>query len=301
MQWNCVQTKLAELFIAGGERLCSHCRHLFDPHQRKLCLRGSVGTNLDDSVGSKKEPHSHHCILCSLSFPEKKCLLPDFEPLEAEGLSGSTLALGRESGKGSPWTTIPLWQTCSAFSSLYRQNNWFSLWKVQYLIKNSCTFLRFISIFIWISIFPDAFKYFQGKVCSDNKIPGMTEPFFCSFCFLSEIYYLKRAITIGQRKTSESCGKVCYLIFILVWNSAKHCWDFFKNECYPEENLYKPQDPKQVSKEPSSQSWSALEVAFGKFWRMFSQAATGWPGGGSSVNTVKCSQEKAACPVLQPL
>lgn len=169
IQWNSVQTKLAGLFIAGRERLCSHCRNLFNPHQRKLYMRGSVGTNLDDSVGSKKEPPSHHCILCSLSFPEKKSLLPDFEHLKAERLSGSTLALGKESGKGNPWTSFPLWQTCSAFSSLYRQNNWFSLWKVQYLIKNSCTFLRFISIFIWISKFPDVFKYFQGKVCSDNK------------------------------------------------------------------------------------------------------------------------------------
>lgn len=159
IQWNCVQTKLAELFIAGRERLCSHCRNLFNPHQRKLYMRGSVGTNLDDSVGSKKEPHTHHCILCCLSFPEKKSLLPDFEHLEVERLSGSTLELDRESGKGSPWTTFVLWQTCSAFSSLYRQNNFFSLWKVQYLIKNSCTYLGFISIFIWISAFPDVFKF----------------------------------------------------------------------------------------------------------------------------------------------
>lgn len=31
----------------------------------------------DNSVGSKKDPHTHHCILCSLSFPEKEfcCLI----------------------------------------------------------------------------------------------------------------------------------------------------------------------------------------------------------------------------------
>lgn len=85
---------------------------------------------------------------------------------------GSRRTLREPLGTGSPWTTFLLCQIYSAVSSLNRQNNWFSLWKVQCLIKYSCTFQRFISIFIWIFTFHDVLKYFQGKVCSDNKMPG---------------------------------------------------------------------------------------------------------------------------------
>lgn len=46
IQWNCVQTRLAELLIAGREGLCSHCRNLITPHQRKPYTRASVSTNL---------------------------------------------------------------------------------------------------------------------------------------------------------------------------------------------------------------------------------------------------------------
>lgn len=128
----------------------------------------------------KQGTSHHHCILCPLSFAEKESLLSDFEHLQAERLSGSTLW-----AKGAPGLHF-----YSVRFILYRQNNLFSLWKVQYLIKNLCTFLGFISIFIWIFTFHDIFKYFQGRVCSDNKIPGWLNPFLQFLLSYLERYLL---------------------------------------------------------------------------------------------------------------
>lgn len=48
-------------------------------------------------------------------------------------------------------------------------------------------------IFIWIFTFHDVLKYFQGKVFSDNKIPGWLSPFLQ---FL--LSYLKRELLLKK-------------------------------------------------------------------------------------------------------
>lgn len=167
IQWNCVQTRLAELFLAGREGsvlIAENCSVFTQEPQWAVTWW---------QCWKQKEPHTHHCMLYSLSFPEEESLLSDFELLEAERLSGSTLPLG----KGRPWTAFLLCQIYPAFSSLYRQNNSFSLWKIQYLIKKYSMSLGFTSILIWIFTFHYVFKYFQGKVCSDDQMPGWLSPF----------------------------------------------------------------------------------------------------------------------------
>lgn len=160
--------------LLQGERGCSHCRNLFSPHQRKPHTRASVSTNLRRVLETRRNLTLITASSAPWAFLRRNLCCLILNTWKAERLSGSTLW-----AKGAHGLHF-----CSVRFILYRENNLFSLWKVWYLIKNLCTFLGFISIFIWIFTFHDVFKYFQGKVCSDNKIPGWLESFFSDSAFL---------------------------------------------------------------------------------------------------------------------
>lgn len=150
-------------------------------------------------------------------------------------------------------------------SSVFEQSIW-------------CKVCGFISIPVLLSTFYEVFKYFQTKqFAQSNQIPGWLSTFLQFLLSNWGLLLIRSIVTIWQRKTVRSCGKVCYLSGEIQQNVA----EIFKSECHLEANIHKTN--LILNKEPQRTSISKLVSVETCIWQILEEAyerAASWPNVG---------------------